>query len=769
MEQHMNPWANTEHSLDERVDSLLDEMTLSEMAGQLGAFWPRPKERAEGGGEVAPMESVMSSGEFEEVSRNGLGHLTRVFGSAPVTVEDGVGNLASFQSRVVEHSRFNIPAIAHEECLTGLTAWGATVYPAAIAWGATFDPALIEEMASAIGQDMAALGVHQGLSPLLDVVRDYRWGRVEETIGEDPMLVGTVGTAYVKGLQGAGVLATLKHFVGYSASRAGRNHAPVSIGTREIEDILLPPFEMAVREGKVASVMNSYSDLDGVPAAASRHLLTHVLRDRWGFEGTVVSDYWSVSFLQAMHRVVDDLTEAGALSLHAGMDVELPETGAFGHLAEAVERGILAESDIRQAARRVLRQKIQLGLLDDGWDPATAGAAVHLDSERNRDIARRVAEESIVLLANDQNLLPLQAKSIALVGPIADDALTFLGCYSFPNHVMQRHPDMEMGLDMLSLADALRAEFAGAEVAVERGVPILEPDTSGIAAAVEAARNAEVAVVAVGDKAGMFGHGTSGEGCDAVDLRLPGAQADLVEAVLATGTPTVLLVVSGRPYSLGAFADRVAAIVQAFMPGAEGGMAMAGVLSGRVNPTGKLPVGIPNHPGGQPGTYIAPPLGWFSDGVSNLDPRPLFPFGHGSSYTSFEISDLRLSATEVPVDGELTVTATVANTGDRAGAEVVQVYLSDLTGQVVRPLKQLVAYAKVPLEAGESRTVTFGLHADLMSFTGLAKTRIVEPGAMEVKVGASSEDTPLVGAFTLTGAVREVGEGRVLVPSISLG
>lgn len=765
----MNLWEQTDRPFDERVEALLDEMTTAEMAGQLGAFWPRPKERKEGGGEVAPMESVMSSGEFEEVSRDGLGHLTRVFGSAPVAVEEGVANLARFQAQVVERSRFGIPAIAHEECLTGLTAWGATVYPAAIAWGATFDPDLIEEMAAAIGQDMAALGVHQGLSPLLDVVRDYRWGRVEETIGEDPLLVGSLGAAYVRGLQGAGVDATLKHFVGYSASRAGRNHAPVSIGTRELEDILLPPFEMAVREGGVASVMNSYSDLDGVPAAASRHLLTHVLRERWGFTGTVVSDYWSVSFLQGMHRVVDDLTEAGALSLRAGMDVELPETGAFGHLAEAIDRGLLSEAELREATRRVLLQKAKLGLLDPDWDPQTAGAATDLDSPRNRDIARRVAEESIVLLANEQELLPLRAEKIALVGPIASDALTFLGCYSFPNHVMQRHPDMSIGLDMVTLADAVRAEFADAEVAVEAGVPILDPDTSGIAAAVEAAKAAEVAIVAVGDKAGMFGHGTSGEGCDVVDLRLPGAQAALVEAVLDTGTPTVLLVVSGRPYSLGAFADRAAAIVQAFMPGAEGGMAMAGVLSGRVNPVGKLPVGIPDHPGGQPGTYIAPPLGWFSDGVSNLDPRPLFPFGHGRSYTTYEVSGLELSADEVTTDGELTVTATVTNTGDRAGAEVVQVYLSDLTGQVVRPLKQLVAYVKVPLEAGESRTVTFGLHTDLMSFTGLDKTRIVEPGAMEVKVGSSSEDLPLVGGFTLTGDVREVAEGRVLLPTISLG
>lgn len=768
MEHTMKPWADADQPLDERVDALLDEMTLAEMAGQLGAFWPRPKERKDGSGEVAPMESAMSSSEFEEVSRHGLGHLTRVFGSAPVSVEEGVRNLAEFQEQVMEHSRFGIPAIAHEECLTGLTAWQATVYPTAIAWGATFDPELIEEMASAIGEDMAALGVHQGLAPLLDVVRDYRWGRVEETIGEDPLLVGTLGTAYVRGLQQAGVFATLKHFVGYSASRAGRNHAPVSMGTRELEDILLPPFEMAVREG-VASVMNSYSDIDGVPATASRHLLTHVLRERWGFEGTVVSDYWSVSFLHAMHRVVDDLTEAGALSMRAGMDVELPETGAFAHVEEAVRRGLLTEAEVREAARRVLRQKATLGLLDDGWDPANAGTAIDLDSERNRDIARRVAESSIVLAANDGGVLPLRASTIALVGPTASNALTFLGCYSFPNHVLERHPDLDTGLEMTDLADAMRAEFADAVIRVEPGVGILDPDPSGIAAAVEAAKNSEVAVVAVGDKAGMFGKGTSGEGCDSVDLRLPGIQADLVDAILDTGTPTVLLVISGRPYSLGAFAGRAAAVVQAFMPGVEGGSAIAGVLSGRINPSGKLPVGIPDHPGGQPGTYISPPLGWFSDGVSNLDPRPLYPFGHGRSYTTFDITDLRLSAEEVPTDGELRATATVTNTGDRAGAEVVQAYLADLTGQVVRPLKQLVAYAKVRLEPGESRKVTFALHTDLMSFTGLELTRIVEPGAMELRVGASSEDHPLVGSFRLTGDVREVGEGRVLVPSVSIG
>lgn len=766
----MNLWSDTTRSVDERVEALLNEMTLPEMIGQLGAFWPRPreKERDTEGGEVAPLETFMSSMEFGEVSRNGLGHLTRVFGSAPVSPEEGMTNLGMLQRRVIEQSRFKIPAIAHEECLTGITAWQATVYPAAIAWGATFDPALVTEMAAAIGDDMKALGVHQGLSPLLDVVRDYRWGRIEETIGEDPLLVGTLGSAYVAGLQSAGVLATLKHFVGYAAGRAGRNHAPVSIGKHELEDILLPPFEMAIREGKAASVMNSYSDVDGIPPAASRHLLTDVLRTRWGFDGTVVSDYWAISFLHAMHRVAEDLTEAGALALRAGLDVELPETGAYGHLAEAVERGMIDTADIRQAACRVLRHKVTLGLLDEGWEPEIHKRGISLDSKRNREVARRMAEQSIVLLDNEKGILPLsEPQEIALIGPIGDDALTFLGCYSFPNHVMQRHPDVELGLPLVSLAEALREEFGSAEVIAQEGVPILDLDRSGIEVAVETARQADIAILAVGDKAGMFGKGTSGEGCDAVDLNLPGAQNDLVEAVLETGTRTVLLVVSGRPYSLGRFAGRAAAIVQAFMPGSEGGQAIAGVLSGRINPSGKLPVGIPRHPGGQPGTYITPPLGWFTEGVSNLDPRPLFPFGHGGSYTSFELSGFEISALDVPTDGSLQVKVTVTNTGERAGAEVVQVYLTDLVGQVVRPIKQLIAFDKVSLKPLESRTLTFDLHTDLMSFTGVDGYRIVEPGKMEIRVGVSSENTPHMAKFNLTGATRYVAEGRVLMPTIS--
>ncbi|MFZ0531486.1 MAG: glycoside hydrolase family 3 N-terminal domain-containing protein [Propionicimonas sp.] len=759
----MQPWQDPSHSFDERVDALLEELSLEEKAGQLGSFWPVPASQDdEGVGDVAPMSTAFAQGmSWDDAVAHGLGHITRNYGAAPISVPEGLSQLRRLQSAVVAASRLGIPAIVHEECLTGFTALGATVYPAAIAWGATFDPDLIRRMAAAIGADMRAVGVHQGLSPLLDVVRDYRWGRVEETCGEDPYLVGTLGSAYVAGLQSAGVIATLKHFVGYSASKAGRNHAPVPMGRRELEDVMLPPFEMAVRAG-TGSVMNSYSDIDGEPVGASIELLTTVLRDRWGFTGTVVSDYWAITFLKLMHRVAADEAEAGRLALTAGIDVELPNTSAYALLADDARAGRLDEALIDRAARRVLLQKAQIGLLDAEWDAQQQGADHDLDSAANRAIAKDLAEQSIILLAND-GILPLAPDTtVALLGPCGDDPHTFLGCYSFPNHILSRYDGAGLGIDVPSLAETLRSTLGSGNLVVEQGVGILDPDRSGIDAAVAAARASDVAVVAVGDLAGLFGRGTSGEGCDVVDLRLPGIQGELVERVLETGTPVILLVISGRPYALGAYADGCAAIVQAFMPGSEAAAAITGVLTGAVNPSGRLPIGIPNHPGGQPGTYLAAPLAWHSDGVSNLDPRPLFPFGHGLSYTAFELGDLRLSDTEIPTDGALDIAVTVKNIGDRAGSEVVQLYLSDPVASVTRPLKQLIGFAKVSLEPGESRQVTFHVHADRTSFTGANLNRVVEPGVVEFSLGTSSEHRPLGATITITGTTRIVGEGRVL-------
>jgi beta-xylosidase len=771
------PWQNPALPVADRVDLLLAQMTLEEKVGQLGSRWvlndmqdntEGPAADPEAAINVAPMQDVFAASgtlPLAEASRNGLGHLTRVYGSKPLTAVDGAADLVRQHRIVLENSRLGIPALVHEECLTGFTAYGATVYPAAIAWGATFDPDLVERMAAAIGRDMAAVGVHQGLSPVLDVVRDYRWGRVEETIGEDPYLVAMLGTAYVRGLQSAGVIATLKHFAGYSASRGARNHGPVSMGRRELMDIILPTFEMAVAAAGAGSVMNSYSDVDGVPAGADPWLLTDVLRGDWGFTGTVVSDYWAVPFLATMHHVAADTDEAGAQALAAGIDVELPDTLGFGTgLVDRVRRGELDEAIVDRAARRLLTQKVELGLLDPDWAPeksVTAAAGVDLDSGDNRALAREMAERSIILL-DAGTALPLDTSAgrVAVVGPCADDARTFMGCYAFPNHVLPRYPALGLGIDVPTAVDALRAELPEAKIVHEKGCEFQGDDRSGFAAAIDAARGADVCVVMVGDLAGLFGRGTSGEGCDAEDLRLPGVQADLVDELLRTGTPVVVVVVSGRPYSLGDVHGRAAGLVQAFMPGEEAGPAIAGILSGRIQPGGKLPVQIPRHAGGQPGTYLQPALGVANAGISNLDPTPLFPFGYGGSYTTFALSDFAVSDPEVPTDGEFTVAVRVRNTGSRAGEEVVQLYLHDVLGQVTRPVKQLTGFARVHLEPAEVMDIQFRVHADRTAFTGRDLTRIVEPGEVEVLVGTSAADLPCGGTVRLIGPVREVGHDR---------
>jgi beta-glucosidase len=511
--------------------------------------------------------------------------------------------------------------------------------------------------------------------------------------------------------------------------------------------------------------------VDGVPAGADPWLLTDVLRGDWGFSGTVVSDYWAVPFLATMHRVAADIAGAGALALAAGIDVELPDRLSYGPgLVELVRRGELAEELVDRAARRLLTQKAQLGLLDPDWSPeqTVAGAAgTDLDPAGNRALAREMAERSVILLdAGTQ--LPLLGESrpalgrVAVVGPCADDPQVFLGCYAFPNHVLPRFPDHGMGIEVPTALAALRAELPGVEVAYERGCEVLGPDRSGFPAAVAAARAADLCVAVVGDLAGLFGRGSSGEGCDAEDLRLPGVQADLLEELLGAGTPVVVVVVSGRPYALGDVHGR-AALVQAFMPGEEGGSALAGVLSGRVQPGGKLPVQIPRRPGGQPGTYLQPPLGRpESAGISTLDASPLFPFGYGGSYTTFEVDDVRVSATEVPTDGEFTVSARVRNTGPRAGDEVVQLYLHDVVAQVTRPVIWLTGFARVRLEPGAGVDVRFGVHADRTAYTNREFERIVEPGELEVLVGTSAADLPGRATVRLTGPVRTVGHDRRL-------
>jgi beta-xylosidase len=739
------------------VAELIAGMTLEEKLAQLVGLW-EGRGGAGGGGDVAPMQDAMQADDvgFEAFAAHGLGQLTRPFGTAPVDPVDGARALAARQRWLVEHTRLGIPALVHEECLTGLAAWKATTFPAPLSWGASFDPALVEQMGAAIGASMRSLGVHQGLAPVLDVVRDARWGRVEECISEDPYVVGTIATAYVRGVQSTGVVATLKHFVGYSASRAGRNLAPVHAGPREVADVLLPPFEMAVLDGGVDSVMNSYAEIDGLPVAADAALLTGVLRDRWGFTGTVVSDYFSVAFLRTLHKVAGDLCDAAAQALVAGIDVELPTGNAYlAPLAEQVRSGALPVAVVDRALERVLDQKARLGLLDRRPQDYAEVNAIDLDPPEHRALAARLAEESVVLLSND-GVLPLVAPArVAVVGPNADDTAALFGCYSFLNHVLSLHEGVEPGLEIASVLEALRAELPATAITHARGADVDTDDTSGFTEAVAAARDAELCVAVVGDRAGLFGRGTSGEGCDADSLDLPGVQRALVEALLETGTPVVLVLLTGRPYALDWALDRCAAVVQAFFPGQEGAAAVAGVLSGRINPSGRLPVSMPRSVGAQPYSYLHPPLGGASS-VSNLDTAPVRPFGHGLSYTTFTHTDLRIAAPQVPTDGAIVASCRVTNTGGRAGAEVVQLYATDVVASVTRPVVQLLGYARVHLEPGQSAAVELDVPTQRLAFTDRRMVRVVEPGAVRLFVGRNCADPVLTAEVELTGPVHEI-------------
>lgn len=733
----------------DRIADLLERMTLEEKLAQIVGFWDKGEGEA-----VAPLQGAFSDApDLDEASRNGLGHLTRVYGTRPVEPADRLRWLWERQRRFVTETRLGIPALVHEECLTGLAAWKAATFPTPLAWGAAFDPALVEQMAAAMGRSMRGLGIHQGLAPVLDVIRDPRWGRVEECISEDPYLVGTLGTSYVRGLQSAGIHATLKHFIGYSASQGGRNFAPVHVGPRELRDVFMVPFEMAILDGGARSVMHAYTEIDGVPVAADPRLLTEVLRGEWGFDGTVVADYFGVAFLHLLHGVAVDLADAAGQALAAGVDVELPAGDAYLRpLAEAVRSGAVPEQLVNRAVLRALAQKDELGLLDEKFEGEPPDAP-DLDDAEHRAIARRLAEESVILLTND-GILPLSAPArVAVLGPNAARHEALFGCYSFVNHVIPQHPGTVPGITAATVLDALRDELPGAELAHVEGCGVDDDDTSQIAAAAVAAGDADVAIVVVGDQAGLFGRGTVGEGCDRDDLELPGVQRRLVEAVLESGTPVVLVLLTGRPYALEWALDRCAAVVQAFFPGEEGGPAVAGVLSGRVNPSGRLPVSMPRSAGAQPFSYLHPPLGGDGD-VTNLSSSPLRPFGFGLSYTTFGYG--RLQVVDAPsTDQGVHLSVPVRNTGAVEGDEVVQLYGRDVIASVTRPVAQLLGYRRVHLAPAQETVVRFHVPPGRLAFTARDGRRVVEPGALELWVGTSEERTATA-STVLDGPVHSV-------------
>lgn len=779
--------------IPERVADLLSRMTLEEKIAQMHAFWLILSE--DGKHRVRSDEFTGHSDEdkLQQMLLNGLGQITRPLGSHSVDPEQGVRALNRLQKFLVEETRLGIPVMSHEECLVGLMARGATLFPSALAFGATWNPDLVRQVAEVIGEEARSIGCHQGLAPVLDVSRDARWGRTEETFGEDPYLVGVMATRYVQGLQGEkrDLLATLKHYVGHSFSEGARNHAPVHLGWRELNDIFLLPFEMAVKEANAGSVMPAYHDIDNEPCHASHHLLTQVLRDQWGFDGLIVADYVGVSLLYQHHGVAADRAEAAAQSFNAGLDVELPGDDCATLLAEAVERGLISQQKIDEIVCRVLTEKFRLGLFEH---PYADEGAICLRSTKAIATAREAAKQSIVLMEN-RGILPLNPTKInrlAVIGPTADDPLAQLGGYSFPVHLILSEIKESASSIVTPLA-GLSAVFGKDKVGYAKGVEILETrqygapvfpgdvqesatlervspvssKTDQISAAVACAQDADVAIVCVGDLAGLFQTGTVGEGSDADSLDLPGVQQQLLEAVVATGKPVVVVLTSGRPYNLKGLETKVAAFVWAFAGGQECGNALAEVLTGLAEPSGRLPVSVPKSVGAVPYYYNHKLKSAGTPIAFHFGSR--YPFGYGLSYTQFEYSDLVVDTSTIDIDsGSVSLSCTVKNSGQRKGVCVPQLYVRDLLASVVRPVKELKAFGRLELEAGQSARVAFTVPVDMLSFTGPEGARIVEPGRFELQIGASSADIPLRATVEVLGNKRTLSKNWKMFSSFSV-
>jgi len=558
-------------------------------------------------------------------------------------------------------------------------------------------------------------------------------------------------------------------------SEGGMNCAPVHLGARELREVFLAPFEAAIQQAHLASIMNAYHELDGVPCGGSRELLTEILRNQLGFDGIVVSDYFAVRQLFDFHRVARDQGAAAAMALEAGIDVELPNIECYGQpLLEAVQSGTVSESLVDQAVSRVLRVKFLLGLFENPYVDVEQVAGV-FDTSEQRTLAREIARQSIVLLKNEGGLLPLKkdVPSVAVIGPNADSVRNLLGDYVYPAHVeLMMGANPELYVPMVSvLAGIRRAVSPQTQVAYAQGCDVTDESKTGFVEAVEIARRATVALVVVGDKSGLTPNCTSGEARDRAGLGLPGVQEELVRAIHATGTPVIVVLINGRPLSIPWIVEHVPAIVEAWLPGEEGGAAVADVLFGDANPGGKLPVTFPRAVGQVPIYYGHRPSGgrssWYGDYVE-LSASPLFPFGHGLSYTRFEFENLRIQPRQAAAEGKVEINVDVQNAGERSGDEVVQLYVHDLSSNVTRPVKELKGFQRVTLAAGEKRTITFTLAVSQLGFCDRDERLVVEPGTIEVMVGSSSDDVRLAGEFEITGETTDVSTIKTFFSAVDV-
>jgi beta-glucosidase len=768
-------------------------MTIDEKIAQMHAYWLILSEDGKHTPRFDEFTGGCDTDKMNQMLKNGLGQITRPLGSHSVDSRQGVRALNRLQKFMIEETRLGIPVMSHEECLVGLMAKGGTLFPSALAYGATWNPDLVKKAAEIISNEARSVGCRQGLAPVLDVSRDVRWGRTEETFGEDPYLIGVMATRFVQGLQGdkRDLLATLKHYAGHSLGEGARNHAPVNLGWKELSDTFLLPFEMAVKAANPGSVMPAYHDIDNEPCHSSHKLLTKVLREQWGFDGIIVADYIGISLLYQHHNVAADRAEAAALAFNAGLDIELPGDDCAMQITEAVNRGLISVAKIDEIVSRLLTEKFRIGLFEN---PYVDENKINLRSSQALEVAKEVSSQSIVVIENNGILpiVPSKDKKIAVIGPAADDPMALLCGYSFPVHLILNQVNESVAGIITPLVGFQRV-FGKDQIIYEKGVHILEKrqygapvfpgdvqdekavsmdrvspvsmNTDHIPDAVTCAKNADVAIVCVGDLAGLFQTGTVGEGSDADSLNLPGVQQQLLEAVVSTGKPVVVVMMSGRPYNLQGLESKVAAFVWAFSGGQEGGNAIADIITGAVEPSGRLTVSVPKNVGAVPcyynhklkssGTPIA-----FHFGSH-------YPFGYGLSYTKFVFSDLALEKESIDINsGEINVSFRVTNTGSRKGVVVPQLYVRDVLASVVRPVKELKAFGRVELGAGQSRNVSFCVPVDMLGFTGTEGVRIVEPGAFEVQIGNSSADIVLRKTIMVTGQKRVLGKDWKMFSSI---
>jgi beta-xylosidase len=800
-------------SIADRVEDLLGQMTLVEKAYQLVGLMPMallgPK-----GLDPIKLERMLGQG-LGQISAPGLlGY------KAPQQMAALTNALQRF---LVEQTRLGIPAIAHNEALNGLVAPESPNFPTAIGLAATWDPEGVEQMTDLIRRQMRAVGLHQALSPVMDVARDARWGRVHETYGEDPYLCSAMSVAFTRGLQGddlrQGVIATGKHFLGYGLSEAGQNMAATHIGARELYETFARPFEAAIREAGLASIMNSYSEIDGIPVGSSREVLTDLLRGVMGFKGFVVSDYMTIEWLQKRTGTATSAPQAGAQALAAGLDVELPVPYGYGPaLVQAVQQGLISMDVVDRAVRRVLEWKFRLGLFEQPYVDEGRVMPAFVDPA-NGTLSKKLTAESMTLLKNEGGVLPLTKGqgTIAVIGPHADTVMTYFPGYTFPGALamfeamaaarsaaedetgmagvtdegsmlgpevmaavmaeMQpvftaggTEPYVRQQYGCETVLDAVRRVAGeGATVLHARGCGVTD-DVSGIEDAVRIAQKADVVILALGGYSGWIGSGTEGEGRDTADIALPAVQRQLIRAVSATGAPAVMVLFQGRPYGLAEVDDLVPAILDVYYPGQEGGATIAAALFGDVNPGGKLPVTLPRHSGQVP-IYHYQKLGSgyrrteadMHKGYTDMPSTPLYPFGHGLSYTTFAYSDLEISPGEVDTNAVVRISCTIANTGPVAGDEVVQLYVHDREATVTRPAQELAGFKRVHLAPGEACRVTFTVQASQLGFYNREMRFVVEPGHIDVMVGSSSDDHRLAGAFALTGKVIEVLGKRAFV------